>query len=453
MEHPSVLLISGNQLKVPYPVYPLGVSYLATYLRKNIPEIKVDVFDFNLQTIEQLRQTIKDAQPNVVGISLRNIDNVNVFDTQNFIEYYRSIISNIRIHSKAKVVIGGAGYSIFPERLFEYLQPDFGIRGEGEESFRKLIVALNETLPDFESIEGLVYRTNEGIKVNNRINYTKNLHLEFEPELIDYYWQHSGMLNIQTKRGCPYACDYCSYPMIEGKFTRNLDADLVVENLMKMKTDHNIDYVFFTDSVFNISNAYNIDLAEKIIKSGVNVRWGAYFTPINLDKQQLKLFKASGLSHIEFGTDSLSETMLRSFNKTFSMTDIFETSRMCSELDINFAHFLILGGKDETLATILETMENSKKLPPTVFFPTIGTRIYPGTQLCRHAIKNHIIHHEEELMQSVYYLSTEVTSAEIMAEARKTGRKWVFMDENLQPAMAKMRARGKKGPLWDYIIQ
>lgn len=451
-ENKVILLISGNQLKVPYPVYPLGVSYLATYLRENLDDYRVVIFDFNLQTFDELAAIMKAEQPLLVGISLRNVDNVNVYDTQNFIDYYLSIINHIRQNTSSKIVIGGAGYSIFPQKLFEYFQPDFGVRGEGEESLCKLVKAL-ETGAPFEQIEGLVYKSEKGIIANERTAYSKNLRLEFEPSLLSYYWQHSGMLNIQTKRGCPYACDYCSYPLIEGKFTRNLDADLVVENLKKMRKDYNVDYVFFTDSVFNISNNYNIDLAEKIIASGVKVRWGAYFTPFNLSAEHLKLFKASGLTHIEFGTDSISEAMLESFNKKFTVQDIIETSIICQKQDVNFAHFLILGGNNETKATIAETMQNAMNLPPTVFFPTMGVRIYPGTQLCSRAIAEGLIQHEDELMSSVYYISKDISSDEIKQEAKKTGRKWVFMDEDLGPVMKMMRAKGKKGPLWEYLIQ
>lgn len=451
-ENKVVLLISGNQLKVPYPVYPIGLSYLATYLRKYVPEYSIQIFDFNLQSFSDLETMLKEKQPVAVGISLRNVDNVNVFDTQNYLQYYRSIIENVRKHSPAKVIMGGAGYSIFPEKLFEYLQPDFGIMGEGEEALLKLLKSFDSG-NSFEDIEGLVYLTPAGIKSNKRLTYAKHLHLEFEPQLLDYYWQNGGMLNIQTKRGCPYFCDYCSYPLIEGKLTRNLDADLVVENLKKMKTNHNVDYVFFTDSVFNISNNYNVQLAEKIIHSGVKVKWGAYFTPFNLSTEHLKLFKTSGLTHIEFGTDSISDQMLENFNKKFSVKDIFQTSENCQQLKINFAHFLILGGYQETKATIKETMENAKKLPPTVFFPTMGVRIYPGTQLSKRALKEGLINNIDELMDSVYYLSDQIDAEEIKQEAKKTGRKWVFMDEDLGPGMKKMREKGKKGPLWEFLIQ
>jgi radical SAM superfamily enzyme YgiQ (UPF0313 family) len=447
-----VLLISANQLKIPYPVYPIGLSYIATYLRQYLPEYTIRIFDFNLQSFSDLKKILQEDQPLAVGISLRNIDNVNIYDTQNFINYYSSIIEYIREYSSAKVVVGGAGYSIFPEQLFEFLKPDFGVIGEGEESFFKLLKSI-ESGSSYQDIEGLVYLSIDGIKTNKRVSYVKHLQIDFEPHLINYYWKNGGMLNLQTKRGCPYSCDYCSYPLIEGKFTRNLDADLVVENLKKMKVDYGADYIFFTDSVFNISNKYNVDLVEKIIRSDLKIKWGAYFTPFNLSTEHLKMFKASGLTHIEFGTDSLSENMLKAFNKKFSIDDIFESSIQCHKLEIYFAHFLILGGYKETPQTIRETMENSRKLPPTVFFPTMGVRIYPGTSLCKQALLEGFIKNTDNLMESVYYLSPQIDPVQIKQEAKKTQKKWVFMDEDLSAGMARMRLNGIKGPLWEYLIQ
>jgi hypothetical protein len=98
-------------------------------------------------------------------------------------------------------------------------------------------------------------------------------------------------------------------------------------------------------------------------------------------------------------------------------------------------------------------MENAKKIPPTVFFPTMGVRIYPGTLLCQRVLAEGLIKSSDDLMDSVYYISDQVNPDEIKQEAQKTGRKWVFMDEDLGPGMKRMRSKGIKGPLWEYLVQ
>jgi radical SAM superfamily enzyme YgiQ (UPF0313 family) len=452
MNSARILLISGNKLRHPYPVYPLGISYIASYLRKQLPQISVDLFDCNLASNEELEQILTTRNYLAIGISMRNVDNVNFLDEENYVHFYRQLIDLCRAGSAAPIVLGGAGFSIFPELLMSRLAPDFGIQGEGEYAFSSLVQCLLEKR-DPSEIAGLLVPQAEGIRVNPRGSFREDLCLEFEPELLVYYWRHSGMLNIQTKRGCPFQCDFCSYPLIEGRNVRTLDAELVVETLARLKQDHGIDYVFFTDSVFNIAPSYNQRLAELLIKRQTGVRWGAFFSPRTMSRQDLLLLKQSGLTHMELGTDSLSEAMLGNYRKAFSVAEVLALSNLCHELSVHFAHFLILGGFGETPQTLRETFDNAERLPPTVLFPAVGTRIYPGTGVARRALMDGSIQSEEELLQSRYYLSPAIDADQLKAQFSSSSHRWVFMDEDLAPGMNRMRQKGYKGPLWEYIVR
>ena len=83
---------------------------------------------------------------------------------------------------------------------------------------------------DYLDVGGLVYNNVKGIVINEKADDLQDLNLGFDENLIGYYWQNSGMLNIQTKRGCPYKCIYCTYPLIEGKKVRTLNTDKIVED-------------------------------------------------------------------------------------------------------------------------------------------------------------------------------------------------------------------------------
>ena len=447
----NILLVSANTYTTPYPVYPLGISYLYTYLKNRLPHYNFHFFDFNLQSLSDFVKTLSNVEFDVVGVSLRNVDDTNIYKKNSFIDGYEQILSTIRSASSAKVVIGGPGFSIFPEQIFESLQPDFGIKGEGEESLLQLIRCIDNH-SDYREIEGLVYKTDTTkIKVNPRTTYLNSLELSFDKDLVDYYWSRSGMLNIQTKRGCPYNCIYCSYPVIEGRKIRTLNADFIVETLKDLYFNKEITYVFFTDSVFNISNEYNIQLAQKIIASGVKVNWGAYFSPYNLIREELTLFKQAGLTHIEFGSESFSDQQLKNYRKPFKFTDVLEVSQICSDLGIFFAHFLILGGYGETERSLEETFENSKKIPLSVFFPYIGMRIYPHTELLNIAVAEGKIKSENDLLEPVYYISDAVNIDTLKARAMATGKKWIFPDFDDNGMIEKFRLRNKRGPLWEYL--
>jgi len=383
-------------------------------------------------------------------VSFRNIDDVNSLNKKFFVNQYKKIIEQIKSVSDAKIIIGGSGFSIFPELMFKTLKPDFGIYGEGEDTLLKLIKNL-ENNTDYSGLNRLVYQNNGQCIFNKNESYFSDLALNFEDQLLDFYWEKSGMLNVQTKRGCPYNCIYCTYPLIEGRKVRTLNTDKIVETLKKLYYQKGIDYIFFTDSVFNINNKYNFELAEKIISSGIKINWGGYFTFTQLDENLLKILKKSGLKHIEFGTEAISDTTLKTYGKNFTVNDVLEKSALCNKLEIDYAHFLILGGYGETDQTINETFENSKRIDNSVFFTYLGMRIYPGTKLQEYAIKEGVIDKDDNLLEPKYYLSKNVDYDSLKQRARQTRRRWVFPDEDTTIISNKLRARNKKGPLWEYM--
>jgi len=448
----DILFVSANRYCDPYPVYPLGVSYLKTHIVNRDPSLSISVFDFNCSSLEEFSILLKSQTYSFICISLRNIDDTNIYAQNCFVGWYKEIITIARQYSESAIIIGGAGFSIFPSALYTDLNPDYGITGEGEEALFDLISGLKAGT-DVSAIEGLVYRKNNSVVINPKVKTLGSIDLNFEENLTSFYWQKSGMLNIQTKRGCPYNCIYCSYPIIDGRRVRTFDPGRIVHELREMKEKHGIDYVFFTDSVFNIRNSYNIELAEQIIKSGLKIRWGAYFSHSDFEKDHLRLFRDAGLTHIEFGTDSLSSKQLRNYKKSFTIDQVLHNSDLCNEIGVFFAHFLIFGGYGETDETIDESFENSKLIDNTVFFPYVGMRIYPGTELFDRSIAEGRIHNTRELLNPVYYVSDSVSVEKIKEKAALTGKRWIFPDFDNSAVMLKLRARNKKGPLWEYLRQ
>ena len=260
----KLLLVSANRLSVPYPVYPIGISYLFCYLETRLPELDIRVFDFNMNSIHEFIETLQEFQPDYTGISFRNIDDVDSYSKKWFIHDYKEIIDIVKKNIFTKIIIGGSAFSIFPKQLFEFVEPDFGISGEGEESLFQLLRSF-ETNTDPTGIQGLVYRKDNEIRVNPRDTFVKNLNLSFDSGMMDFYWEKSGMMNVQTKRGCPHHCIYCTYPLIEGHKVRTLSIEKIIETLCDLYFNKKIDYVFFTDSVFNLNDKFNRELDRKSV--------------------------------------------------------------------------------------------------------------------------------------------------------------------------------------------
>lgn len=447
----KIILISANRHKDPYPVYPLGLSYLKSYLENTLPDFQVEIIDCNLVDMGQLASHIECKNPDYIGISFRNVDGANSLKEGNFLAGYKEIVDVVRKHSKAPLIIGGAGFSIFPSLFMEKMGADYGIVGEGEESLRQLIEKLdkNESVND---VEGLISFGSREEDILSHRCYLDQLDLRFEDDLVDYYWKYSGMLNIQTKRGCPYNCIYCSYPMIDGRQVRTLDASLVVDNMARLKRDKGINYFFFTDSVFNIKDSYNQELAECLIKADLNISWGAYFSPRNIQDESMALYKKSGLTHVEFGTESFSDEVLQSYGKNFTFEKILNASEICLKNDVYYAHFLILGGHGESRKSLRETFENSKKIRYSVFFPYVGMRVYPQTELHRIAISEKVISPDDTLVDPYYYVSPDFDLNLARTLAIESEKAWIFPDDPQSEMMDLLRLkRKKKGPIWEYL--
>ena len=444
----KVVLISINRLREPYPVYPLSTAYLKPYVEEHIPECSVEILDLNLLSDDELMDRLRVINPHFICVSIRNVDGANSLDRRAFFGGYKSIIDRIKSCSDSPLIIGGAGFSIFPQQFVDELGADYGIEGEGEDALCELLRALIGGKPT-DSIQRL---THKGGCRSNICRYIDSPQAQYDPQLVEFYWKQSGMLNIQTKRGCPYNCVYCTYPQIDGRKVRTMDVESVVETIAKAKRDFGANYWFFTDSVFNIDNNFNDRLCNALVERDLDISWGAYFSPSNITEEQMALYKRSGLTHIEFGTESFCDQTLSAYGKKFTFDDVVRVSNLALKHNVYYSHFLILAGYGESSEQLHTTINNSRHLHHTVIFPYVGMRIYPGTELYRCSLDEGLIDESTDMLIPQYYIQDDfdLEQTKILAEA--TGKAWIFPDspQNEMMQMLKIK-RNKKGPLWEYL--
>ena len=448
----KVLLISANRLAAPYPVYPLGLDYVAASISK---KHTVKIIDMNtVQNYENLSSEILSFKPDVVGISIRNVDNTDSSSPLGFIDEYKKLVEETKKNTNSPVVLGGSGYTIFPDKILNAVGADYGVIGEGEK-FSLLLDSLekNETLI---SIPGIISNGQKGeIPSPWKSSFTRAN--PGESNHASFYLSKGGMLNIQSKRGCPFKCVYCTYPHIEGSAQRIIPPDEVAQTVLQIQ-NAGAKYFFITDSAFNSDYGHSRNVADAFIKAGVSIPWGAFFAPTVPPPDYFTLMKKAGLSHVEFGTESLSDKMLSAYRKPFKTADVFKAHESAVNADLYTAHYLLLGGPGETRETLDETLSNAEKLFKTVLFFFCGIRIYPHTALYDIALSEGMIKESDDLLNPVYYQSKHISTEEIIrivTEKKGEKQNWIVGSggDKTKRITEKMYRRGHTGPLWEMLIQ
>lgn len=446
----TVLLVSANDEVRPCPVYPLAIAKLAAAVES--AGYRAVQYDLLAHGRDRLAETLRKTQPDMVGLSLRNIDTVDSSNPSCFVSSHHAMVQQIRACTHAPVVLGGSGFSIFPEQLMALLQADFGVVGPGERALTALLDAVDQGT-DPSVVPGVCTRASSRVAPEPAQSFVSDtLH---DPAIIDYYWRNSGMIGFQTKQGCPRSCSYCTYPLISGRRVLWGDPEALAGEVEKTHKEHGVTYFFMVDSVFNISPEPELAFAEALCRRDLGISWGGFFSPANLDRTYLETLRRSGLTHIEFGTDSLSGAMLDSYRKGFCVSDVIDTTQLAESLGIHCAHYLMFGGPGETMETIAETMANARELKRSLFLPFAGIRVYPNTPLFEQAIEDGVVCAGQDLLDPVFYFSPGLDAEKIWRHVRGTGAdmaSWLlpFDCDAWSAPLRSLRDRGVKGPLWEY---
>ena len=440
-----VLLISCNVAREPYSVYPLGMTMVAAAARKR----GHDVTQFDLlcaeSQIQRLTDTVRLCQPDIIGLSLRNIDNIDSADLVGYTSAYAEVGRILRESTPAPIVLGGAGYSLFPELLLEQVGAEYGIVGEGETAFCQLVEQLvNGTPPKAVILRGEHPIAGDAMTAPDR-----------DQQLVSFYLNEGGMLNLQSKRGCPHRCAYCTYPSLEGDTYRFRPPADVVDEVEMLTARYGAEYIAFTDSVFNDRQGHYLAVVEELVRRANPVRWMAFFRPQYFDRSEVDLLKRGGLHAVEWGTDCTTDTTLSQMRKDFTWSQVETSNRLFAEAGIHNAHFVIFGGPGETEQTVREGLANIERLPNCVVFAFCGVRILPGTAIHGLAVEQGIVERGDRLLPARFYFSPELERESLHQAVAHNFAGRIDRIYPLGNEIERVRAfhrLGYRGPIWDLLL-
>jgi len=368
-----------------------------------------------------------------------------------YLPFYRQVIQTIKKKSHGFIVIGGSGFALSPDSILEFLGTDFGIVGEGELSFVKLIKRIEEKRnlltrlrPEIIDSSLEIIENLDAIPIPNRSGFDNKAYLKW-----------GGVGNIQTKRGCPFRCIYCTYPIIEGKKIRLRNPKFICDEIEGM-LEYGINNLFFVDNIFNYPIEHAQAICQEIISRNLAIKWSCYANPRFITPRLIELMLAAGCTGIEFGSDAANQSMLANLGKNFTVNDLTEASAICNKSGLSFCHNLLLGGPGETMETVQQSLDVINNMSPTAVICMIGIRVFPNTRLSLIAMKEGMIEPEEDFLKPVFYLSPAIEN-EILPFIEgfsKENPTWIFPGMNINITVElqkKLRRFGIKGPLWEHM--
>lgn len=376
----------------------LGLGYIMASLRKYNHQVFIRDWNTN-PSVEDFKEWLIENKPQAIGIKVFTKD---VGAAKKTISIIRETLPEVTI------IIGGPHPSaVAPAELMEdFLECDYAIKGEAENSFPSLLSLIINRKRDVgdskgyitderaKEIAGLVWRNKEGISCNptslihdlDRIDLPcwemlnpNNYSVDSPGSTLDG-WNTAPII---TTRGCPGKCTFCSAYNVNGRKIRHRSPENVLNEMLMLYNQYNVRKFMFQDNCFTSHKVNLIKICEGIIKERMNIEWDfvSYERLDNLTNETLSLMYKAGGRMIHMGIESGSEKIRKVMNKSCSLKDISEKVKIIQRNGIKIGAWFMIGFPEETKKEIKETIKYAFSLGTdlttfTICFPLPGSQVY-----------------------------------------------------------------------------
>lgn len=361
----------GNQI-------PLGVFYIAGYLRHQGHTVAVIDGEAENLTSEIVVERVSSFRPDLVGISSTTV------------AFHRSLelAHNLKMRfPNIPIALGGPHISSNVEHAMSYSEFDYGVVREGEATCQELIEALDGRR-EFESVLGLVFRRKDELVINPPRPYIGNLDELPLPAYdlikdISLYtpppsnYKRIPVANIITSRGCPYQCTFCDKNTF-GDLFRPRSTGSIVAEIAHLVHSFGAKEIAFVDDTFTVDKKRIYDLFATLDSQQLTFPWTCMAHINSVDLELLRFMRSKGCWHISFGIESGNPAILKHIRKNISLERARHIIHWCSELGIKTKGFFMVGHPGETEKTLQQTIHYALHLRLDDVVVTVNTPI-PGS--------------------------------------------------------------------------
>jgi len=347
-----------------YALPRLGSVLLATLLKEAGWEVTVFV--------EEVRDVDFDKvyQADLVGISTITSTAARAY----------AMAEEIR-ESGVPVVLGGPHVTFLPEEALKHA--DMVVRGEGEVP----ILAMADYIAGragLESVPGLSYRKGKEIFHNPppepvEVQDLPSPDLSLVHGYFDRGSHFSGVIPVQTARGCPFECNFCSVTAMFGRRLRRRDPLSIVTELEKYGSQAS--RIFFYDDNFTADKKYARQICSSIIEADLDLKWSAQVRlEVARDPLLLEIMHRAGCRTLFIGFESVNPAALAEGGKSQSVSEMAGAVRTIRRAGIDVHGMFIFGFDADKPEDIEATVDFARRASITTAQFLILTP-FPGTGL------------------------------------------------------------------------
>lgn len=352
----NVLLVFPKTGLDKYAQLPLGLLSIASTL---VDDYEVEIIDQRIDEKWAEKVELKSRDSICVGVtSMTGVQIANAIE-----------ISKIA-KKHTKLIWGGVHPTLLPHQTLQNKYVDIIVLGEGEVTFPLLLKALKDP-KRFEHIRGIGYKDSKGIHVNELrdfldMNTVHNLPYHLL-EIEKYITKREGFkrcLSLETSRGCPHNCSFCSNPIIHKRLWSCLNVENLIQKTKYLQNRFKLDGIVYQEDNFFV-NILRVKKFCEAIQKDINIGWKAncrisYL--LNKDSAFLKMLEKGGCKVLQFGVESGTNRILKLVNKGITIEDILKVNSKLAKGDIICRYNFIVGIPTETQEEIQSTLDFIEKL-------------------------------------------------------------------------------------------
>lgn len=371
-----------KELRIMKPYPPLGLQYISAYLEEK--GWTNHIYDTTFSNFENFQQYLLNSIPDVLAIYTNLMTKLNVLKIIRWVKQHPEL-------SKVQIVLGGPEVRHHALQFLQY-GADFMVLGEGEASMLALVEYLAS--PDLNSkhaIPGIAFLEPDGQMTRNpegkliedldKLPFPNRNKIDQDQYFQAWKKQHGySMITINTMRGCPYSCTWCSRSVF-GKSYRRRSPENVVQEMLALRNEYQFDKIWFVDDVFTINHKWLRGFAAALKQHNLKIPYEAISRADRMNEEVIQLLKETGCFRIWIGAESGSQQILDAMKRMVKIEAVRDTVLLSKSYGLETGTFIMLGYPGETEKDIEQTRNYLIEAQPDFFtltlaYPIKGTALY-----------------------------------------------------------------------------